>query len=142
LAKVQNVGYWMGRDGQMAQTLTTDDDPSTAEIEVLTLTWAGWPRTDGGNLYSDAYVVRYTYDNNELLRHQHRTTDIYDNKGVWQTTTENQGSTFIADYLTRLSVSITSGTETSMNEMLVEATARVESESITRTYRVLSRPGS
>ena len=85
--------------------------------------------------------IRYTYDNNELRRYQLKTTETYNDQGVWQSTTQSQESTFIADSLTNLSISIINeGTETSKNEISVEATTTVDDEQISRTYRILARP--
>ena len=55
LRQVQNAGYWISRDAQMAQTVTTDE-PGI----FLTLSWADW----GGN----DYEVKYVFDGNTLER--------------------------------------------------------------------------
>lgn len=106
--QVQNAGYWISHDTQMAQSIILGDDGATVgETEILTLAWVGWQRLDQqDNQYVDSYKVRYTYDANKLWRHQKITTGKYDKYGQFIETiyspgpTENDwNTTVIAEYI-------------------------------------------
>lgn len=58
--QVQNAGYWVSRDAQMAQIVDTGNDPGTPELELVTLTWTEWDNT--------AHQVVYTLQGAELWR--------------------------------------------------------------------------
>lgn len=136
--QVQNAGFWISRDTQMAQVITTDDDTGTAETEVLTLTWVGWERKDQhGNQYIDSYVVRYTHDSNELQRHQKLTTDKYDSGGDFIETTENQYSVLVAEYITAISIS-----SPVSNKPTVTITASLGEAQEERAYEIMLRPST
>ena len=145
LGTAQNIGHWLSQDALMAQSITTDDDTGTAtETEVVTLRWLGWPRTDNqSNQYNDSYSIRYTYDNNELRRHQSITTDKYDDNGVRVgTPTQEETSQRIGDHLTVLSVLTTTGTATAKQKLIVTLTVTVDDYEVTRTYQITPRPSS
>lgn len=55
LRQVQNTGYWLSRDTQMAQTVTVGVPP-----EYLTLGWVDW----NGNVHT----IRYFFEGNKLKR--------------------------------------------------------------------------
>lgn len=46
LRRVQQAGYWVGRDVLMAQTVVTGDDAGTPELEFVTLEWTDWSQGD------------------------------------------------------------------------------------------------
>lgn len=79
ITEVENAGYWISRDAKMAQSIVTDDDTLTPEIERLTLAWVGWEYESAGNTYVNTYKIRYTHAGSELWRHQEVTT--YDSSG-------------------------------------------------------------
>ena len=59
--QVQNAGFWVSRDGLMAQNVDTNDDTATYETELVTLTWTDW--------HDVVHTVVYTLlDNSELWR--------------------------------------------------------------------------
>ena len=59
--QVQNAGYWVSHDAQMAQDIVTGDDPATPGVtEFLTLTWTDWDGT--------VNEVTYTIVDSELKR--------------------------------------------------------------------------
>lgn len=64
ITEVENAGYWIRRDANMAQSVITDD-----ETEVLTLAWVGYE--------SDVSEVRYTDDGSGLCRE----VTTYDSSG-------------------------------------------------------------
>lgn len=134
--QIQHAGNWITRDAAMAQSVDTSDDVGTVETEVCTLKWQGWPRTDHwDHQYIDTFVIRYSYDSNQIHRHETVTTDEYDDDGVFQTTTQNTTVQQVADNITALS--ITSAT----NNISVTLTALVEGFQAERTYEITTRPG-
>jgi len=138
--QVQNAGYWISHDAQMAQSVDTTDDTLTPETEVLTLAWVGWERQDAqGNQYIDFYEVRYTYDSNKLWRLQTITTTVYDSNGqLVDPQPEPQNSTtFIADYITPKPTATMAG-----NKLMVTIRAEVGEAVEVRTYEITPRPSS
>jgi len=134
--QVQNAGYWISHDAQMAQDINTDDDTGTAETEVLTLTWVGWERRDAqDNQCIDSYEERYTYDSNELWRHQKITTDKYNSSGQFVGTTESQSSTYIAEHIAGILI-----LPVVDNKLNVTITASIGEASEERTYEITPRP--
>jgi prepilin-type N-terminal cleavage/methylation domain-containing protein len=73
IRQVQSAGYWISRDSLMAQSVITDDDPGTLELEFITLSWTAW-----GN--SDVHKVVYTFEDMptglKKLKRQHFVYDI------------------------------------------------------------------
>ena len=133
--QVQNAGYWLSHDAQMTQGISTDDDTGTAETEVLTLTWVGWERQDEqSNQCFDFYEERYTYDSNELWRHQKITTDKYNSNGQFVGTTESQSSTHIAEHITGILIPPVVD-----NKLNVTITASVGEAVKERTYEIMPR---
>ena len=122
LRQVQNAGYWISHDAQMAQFTDAEsviieegdpdhplwglfDDFYNGQTQVLYLSWVGWERMEGtgGNKRQciDTYNVYYTYDDNKLWRYEIITTKKYNNNGQLQ---ENEtevitNTTFVADYI-------------------------------------------
>lgn len=73
IRQVQNAGYWISRDSLMAQTVTTDDDPGTLELEFITLSWTAWED-------NDVHKIVYTFEDMptglKKLKRQHLVYDI------------------------------------------------------------------
>jgi len=134
--QVQNAGYWISHDAQMTQDINTDDDISTAETEVLTLSWVGWERQDAqNNQCIDSYEERYTCDSNELWRRQKITTSKYNSSGQFVETAESQRLTHSADNITGIVIPPLVG-----NKLSVTITASVGEASEERTYEITPRP--
>ncbi len=55
--QVQNAGYWISRDTQMAEAVVVDDDPETPEF--LTLNWTKWDYDKKEN--SEYHEVTYSF---------------------------------------------------------------------------------
>ena len=142
--QVQNAGYWISRDTQMAQIVSTDDDTGTAEIEVLTLNWAGWEYDCGGSdTCTSSYEVRYTYDavNEKLWRNQKIITRKYDSDGQLIETIVSPAAgwdaTPIADFITPIpTVTMAS------NKLSATITAKVGDAEEVRTYEITPRPSA
>ena len=73
IRQVQSAGYWISRDSLMAQSVTTDNDPETPELEFITLSWTAWEN-------SDVHKVVYTFEDMptglKKLKRQHLVYDI------------------------------------------------------------------
>ena len=138
IKQVQNAGYWVSGDAQMAQTIDIDDDTGTPENEVLTLSWVGWERKDASdNQYIDSSTVRYTHDDNQFTRRLKVTTEKYGSNGTLIATTEEQKTTIVAQHITGLSVAIGAN-----NKLAITITASVEDAQETKSYEITPRPSS
>jgi len=172
LRQVQNAGYWISHDAQMAQATDADPviideghplyDQAEGQTQVLALVWVGWERTEGtgGNIRTciDTYEVRYTYDagSYKLWRHQKITTEKYDKNGQWIETTytpeEGWNTAFVAGYIYLPLEEIEEGVYMYIvgymdgDKLVVTITARVGGDywpaEETRTYEIMPRPGS
>ena len=77
MRQVQNAGYWISHDTQMAQTITVGDDPGTpGQEEFLTLNWANW---ESGEVHKIIYILEDMADELSRFKRQHLT---YDAEGV------------------------------------------------------------
>lgn len=140
LQNAQSLGNWLAHDIHMATSVSTEDIEATAETEVLTLSWVGWPREDHfDNLYYDTYVVSYRFDSGVVTRQETVTTEQYDDLGRLVLTTSSQASTFIADSITSLSITVQPSAITSGNEVICTITSQVEEVTVTREYRAAQR---
>jgi prepilin-type N-terminal cleavage/methylation domain-containing protein len=74
--QVEQAGYWVSRDAQMAQSIIYDDPYTTEVTEFLTLSWTGWDNAE--------HTVHYILDEEtgELQRddgeHQIRVAQFLD----------------------------------------------------------------
>jgi len=137
--QVQNAGYWISHDAQMAQSIEPDpvDDPLTLGTEVLTLAWVGWEYECGGNnTCIDTYEVCYTCDDDsdKLWRYQKITTNKYDADGHLVVTTETENSSYIAEYITSEPTVTMAG-----NKLTVTIIASVSDAKEQRTYEIMPR---
>jgi prepilin-type N-terminal cleavage/methylation domain-containing protein len=60
IRQVQNAGYWVSHDAEMAQVIDIGDNPATPELELVTLNWTEWNNT--------THKVIYTLQDTELWR--------------------------------------------------------------------------
>jgi len=140
--QVQNAGYWISHDAQMAQSIDTVDDITTPEEEVLTLGWVGWEYECGSkDTCINTYEVRYTYDaaSEKLWRLETITIAQYDSHGCLvdpQPAPQNL-TTFIADYITPIPTSTMND-----NKLIVTITALVGESEEVRTYEITPRPST
>ena len=131
--QVQNAGYWISRDAQMAQ--------STVITEVLgfpsTLTWTEYVAP------SDEHQVVYTLLADNKLQREH-----YTNRDI---NPDPNTTTFVAQYIdsdttkTKCEFIDTDG-DTIKDKLILIVTATVsgwpQEQSETRIYEVIPRPGS
>lgn len=52
--QAHNLGRWFGRDALMAENITADDDPETADEEFITIDWKEW-------ISGETYNIRYIW---------------------------------------------------------------------------------
>jgi len=52
--QVQNVGYRFSQDALIAQTISTEDDPETTDVEFIIVFWKDWET-------GDTYDIRYVW---------------------------------------------------------------------------------
>jgi len=113
--QVQNAGYWISHDTQMAQQEPViGDDPAT---EFLTLTWTEWDGT--------SHLVTYNIINGELRR------------------SEGGNETLVAQYIDPDQTSCVWDNDEGKLTLTVTATVSGwKSASETRIYEVIPRPDS
>ena len=123
--QVQNAGYWISRDAQIAQSMTADN---LTLPDFLVLSWT--------SENSDEYQVVYILENmpDSELKKLQRNQSI--NGGA-------NSTTFIAQYIDtdseKTKCESANGTLTLTVTATVSAGLQMESE--TRTYKVFPRPG-
>ena len=137
--QVQNAGYWISHDTQMAQSI--DDNPTAPE--VLILDWVGWEYECGGSKDTciNTYEVRYTYDaaSEKLWRLETITIAQYDSHGclVDPQPDAQYLTTFIAEHITPIPTSTMND-----NKLIVTITALVGESEEVRTYEITPRPST
>ena len=133
--QVQNAGYWVSRDAQMAQIVTTDPGASGFP---LTLAWTGWEYVCGSDTCISSHEVRYTYDSDKLWRYEKITTNKYDSDGrLIEGPIESESSALIAEYITPIPTATMDG-----NKLMVTITASVVDAEEERTYEITPRPST
>lgn len=134
--QVQNAGYWVGRDAQMAQNVQL----GAASGFPVTLTWVGWEYACGEQTCIDSYEVRYEYDDSsgELWRYQSISTNKYDADGhLVQGPILSQSSAFVAHYVVDSPVATLDA-----GKLVLVVTASVGGIGEERTYEITPRAGS
>jgi len=128
ITEVENAGYWITRDAEMAQSIVTG-------TENLTLAWV-WEYESAGNTYIDTYEVCYTYADSELRRDQTITTDKYDSSGdlVEPPDDPSHNSMLVAEHITAITPSM------DVKKLTVSVTASIGEIEEQRTYEITPRP--
>jgi len=122
--QVQNAGYWISHDTQMAQSVVTDGGATGFPLDV---TWTEWDGT--------VNEVVYTLLVNDKLQREHYIN--YDPV----TNPDPDTTTFVAEYIDSIEVvprPFTGGMLTLTVTAKVGTGSQVQSE--TRVYEVISRP--
>ena len=119
--QVQNAGYWVSHDVQMAQSVVV----TGVSGFPLTLTWTEW---DG-----DEHRVVYTLLVDELQREHYTNYDPVTNP-------DPDVTTIVAQYIdpdpAKTNCSFASG------ELVFSVITTVDTQSEARVYRIIPRPGS
>ena len=124
--QVQSAGYWISRDALMAQTVTTDDDPGTPELEFITLEWTAWENSD---VHKIVYTLEDMPDGLKKLKRQHLIYDINgleignDMMYIARNIIDSPGF-FVEDGVWKLSIGARAGAQTETREY--EIIPRVE----------------
>jgi prepilin-type N-terminal cleavage/methylation domain-containing protein len=138
--QVQNAGFWISQDSQMAQIVDTTDDVGTAEIEILFLSWTGWGYDIGDDKGTDYVEVGYYYDaaTSEIWRNEVKTTETYNDNGQLIDTTISSSLIRVAQFIT--SAITTLSPNNNKVEIKLTIVAEVGDSSEQRTYEVSPRP--
>jgi len=123
--QVQQAGFWVSPDVQMARDVVPENNPATPEL--LTLTWTDWAT-------NDTHEVIYTLENMpsgefKILWREHYIDTVLDSTAK------------VAEYIDpdpqKTKCEFVGG-----GELTFTVTATVGEQSETRTYEVKPRPGS
>jgi len=125
--QVQNAGYWVSHDAQMAQDINTDDDPDTPELELVTLTWTEWE--------GDEQRVVYSLVDDKLQREHYINYDPVTNP-------DPDTTTFVAEYIDSTNTSCVWDDVAGKLTLTVTATLGTGSQeaSESRVYEITPRP--
>ena len=119
--QVQNAGYWISHDTQMAQSVVTGDDPETPEF--ITLNWTNW---ENGEVHKIVYTSHDMADGLKKLKRQHL---IHDADGV----EIGNKMTLVAEYIDSASFSKQNG----VWKLTIQARSGTQTE--TREYEINPR---
>ncbi len=138
IREVQNAGYWISHDTQMAQQVSTDDDPGTAEVELLTITWYEYTYhdDDATDRFGNGKRIIYTLVGEELRRDYYYGEEDEETREVEEEDYELQSSTFVAKYITYINCEYA-------GHLTLTVTASIggwQPQSATRIYDVVPRP--
>jgi type II secretory pathway pseudopilin PulG len=132
--QVQNAGYWVSHDAQMAQTVVLGVPAGS----LFTLSWVGWEYPSGSNTGIDTYEVWYTYvgASDKIRRDQKITTNKYDDDGQLLPgyPTVSESLSFIAEHITTTPTVTLAG-----NKLSVTITASFGEAEDERTYEIRPR---
>ena len=126
--QVQNAGYRVSRDAQMAQSVVFDDPATTEVLEFLTLSWTDWDSDDG-------HRVAYTLESisGSGLKNLQRSYSVNDGE---------PDETIVAQYVdpspTKTDCDFTGGKLTFTVTVTISSGLQQESE--TRVYEITPRP--
>lgn len=146
--QVQQVGFWMSQDGQMATTASSADDSETDVIEKLTITWTeytSWkseallepPYTEGVISNIINHKVIYTLSGGELERNEYRTENIREDEFDPETDYSLFSTTLVAQFISSIDCTV------SAKKIVVDVTATVEgfrTATENRVYEINMRP--
>lgn len=125
--QVQNAGYWISRDTQMAQSVTTDN---LTPPDFLVLSWTEWD-ADGDPIYHSArYFFEDLTDSIGKLKRSH-----------WSSAGANE-QTLVAEYIYYDSSDVDDTSKASYQSpvLTVQLTALFEKFLETREYKIKHRP--
>jgi len=126
--QVQNAGYWISRDAQMAQSVTTDN---LTLPDFLILSWTEWDEAGEPIYHSVTYFFEDLADGIGKLKRSH-----------WSSAGANE-QTLIAQYIyyDPGDVDDTSKASYQSPVLTVKLTAVLEEILETREYKIKRRPG-
>jgi len=124
--QVQNAGYWISRDAQMAQNATTDN---LTPPDFLILSWTEWDDAGDPIYHSATYFLEELTDGIGKLKRSH-----------WSSAGANE-QTLVAEYIYYDPSDVDSTSKVSYQEPVLTAqlTALYEETLETREYRIKHR---
>lgn len=134
VSEVQNAGFWVSRDVQMANSISRDDISETANTEVLVIDWdkyapSEWPEIEGPFTIIKNRID-YSLDSNTLTRSLYQWDEV-NIQWVFQS------STTIAENIQSVSFTVSTDTIT----MVISAeVGDFQPMSEERTYEIIKRP--
>ena len=136
--QVQQAGYYISRDTQMARDVLVGDDPGTAEVEVVTLTWYWFMwHENPADRDGEGLRVIYTLEEDKLYRN----FDVFYEDAEGDVTfgaLPYDYKTFVAEYIEDINCTYDDVTLTLTVTASVEGIAGEQVE--TRTYEAKPRP--
>ena len=125
--QVQNAGYWISRDAQMAQSMTTDD---LTPPNFLILNWTEWDTEDDPIYHSATYFFVDLADNIGKLKRSH-----WSSVGACE-------QTLVAGYIYCDPADIDNTSKASYQKpvLTVQITALIKESLETREYKIKHRP--
>jgi len=131
IRQVQNAGYHISHDAQMAQIVNTDDDPETTEIiELVTLTWTKYLVWTPEEVITEEHQVVYAINDGALKREHYIKAEGAEDFVL-------DATTFVAEYISSISCYYAG------DKLPVTVTASVvgfKPQSETRIYEAKPRP--
>ena len=122
IRQVQNAGYWISNDVQMAQGVDTDDVPETPELEFITLTWTNWV---DGEVHEVIYAFHDMADGLKKLKRTHWTDGVEGGQTLVAEYIDSAASFFEQeDGIWKLTIQASPGTATETREY--EVTPRID----------------
>ena len=121
--QAQSLGYWASRDILTSQSISTDDDTGTTDIEFLTGTWKD---LETGNTYDIRYIW---FDSDGGLKGFRRKQVTRDTDGV----VIGDRTTLVADNIYTAVLSL----ESDVWKLSIET--RAGDKSVTREYKIGQR---
>lgn len=127
VSQVQHAGYWISRDAQMAQNVTTED---LTPPDFLILNWTEWDADGEPTYHSAKYFFEDLTDSVGKLKRNH-----------WSSAGASE-QTLVAEYIYYDPVDIDDTTQASYQSpvLTVQLTALFEETLETREYKIKHRP--
>jgi prepilin-type N-terminal cleavage/methylation domain-containing protein len=137
IRQVQNVGYYISRDTQMAMEVSVVDDPGTPETELVTLTWYEYLwNPDNPDRRGDEHQDRYYWlTDGSIIRKEYLST--YNDANDTYSEPILKYTTFIAKYIDTI------GCQFDGEKLALTVTAYIggwKPQSETRIYETMPRP--
>ena len=125
--QVQNAGYWISRDAQMAQSVIADN---LTPPDFLVLSWTEWDDAGDPTYHSVTYFLEDLADGTGKLK-----------RSYWSSAGANE-QTLVAEHIYCYSDDPDRTSEVSYQSpvLTVRLTAFLEETSETREYRIIRRP--
>ena len=139
IRQVQNAGYYISRDTQMARQVSIDSDPDTPEVVTLTWYWYTW-HEDSGDRDGDGIRTIYTLEEGRLYRNYYYAIEDVATGEVNEDDYTLKSRTLVAEYISVIDFSLDSGGYKLTVTASIDGIAGEQVE--TRTYEAKPRPNT